>query len=138
RCGMRCSGPGSAGSWWRWHGCWPPARRPTTTPGPPGTCRPGSGTRTTTLATRCRASPEAPSRSPGRGSGAVAADHLRLVGQLAAVPDQEAAHAGELVGLLGLDLDRELLGGQVGPGQLEGLRGLGLVLVDLAGVLVMA
>ena len=51
---------------------------------------------------------------------------------------QEAAHAGELVGLLGLHLDLELLVGQVGPGQLEGLRCLFLVVIDLAGVLVLA
>ena len=52
--------------------------------------------------------------------------------------DQEAVHARELVGLLGLDLHLELLVGQVGPGQLEGLRCLFLVVVDLAGVLVLA
>ena len=58
------------------------------------------------------------------------------VGQLAAVVDQEAAHAGELVLLPRQHLDRELLVGQVGAGELEGLGRLGLVLVDLAGVLV--
>ena len=61
-----------------------------------------------------------------------------LVGQLAAVVHEEAAHAGELVVLTGLDLDGQLLVGQVGTGQLERLGRLGLVLVDLAGVLVVA
>ena len=37
---------------------------------------------------------------------------------------------------LGFDLDGQLLVGEVGAGQLERLGGLGLVLVDLAGVLV--
>ena len=59
-----------------------------------------------------------------------------LVRELAAVVHQEAAHAGELVLLRGLHLDRQLLVREVGAGQLEGLGGLGLVLVDLAGVLV--
>src|SRR6476619_5869442 len=66
----------------------------------------------------------------------VLADHLLAVHQLRAVVHQEAAHAGELVLLLRLDLDGQLLVGQVGAGELEGLSGLRLVLVDLAGVLV--
>ena len=66
------------------------------------------------------------------------ADHLLRVRELAAVVHQEAAHAGELVLLLGLHLDSELLVGQVRARQLERLGGLGLVLVDLAGVLVVA
>ena len=49
---------------------------------------------------------------------------------------QEAAHAGELVFLARHDLDGQLFVGQVGTRELEGLRGLCLVLVDLAGVLV--
>ena len=63
-------------------------------------------------------SPLVTSRPPWSLS-AVAADELLLVGQLAAVVDQETAHAGELVLLLRLDLDRELLVRQVGTGQLE-------------------
>ncbi len=51
---------------------------------------------------------------------------------------EEAAHAGELVILLGLHLDGELLVREVGAGQLERLGGLRLVLVDLARVLVVA
>src|SRR4051812_8359989 len=71
-----------------------------------------------------------------RPSGAVAADQLLLVRELAAVVHQEAAHAGELVQLLGLDLDGQLLVRQVRAGELEGLGGFRLVLVDLPGVLV--
>src|SRR5262245_16488968 len=75
---------------------------------------------------------------PGRGvsGSAVAADQLLLVGELAAVVDQEAAHAGELVLLAGHHLDRQLLVREVSAGQLEGLGGFRLVLVDLPGVLV--
>jgi hypothetical protein len=51
---------------------------------------------------------------------------------------EEAVHAGELVILLRLDLDSELFVRQVGTGKLERFGGLGLVLVDLAGVLVVA
>src|SRR6059058_706155 len=50
--------------------------------------------------------------------------------------DQETAHAGELVVLPWPHLHRELLVREVGTGQLEGLGRLGLVLVDLPGVLV--
>jgi hypothetical protein len=49
---------------------------------------------------------------------------------------QEAAHARELVLLAWHHLDRQLLVREVGAGQLEGLGGFGLVLIDLAGVLV--
>jgi hypothetical protein len=49
--------------------------------------------------------------------------------------DQEAGRAGELVELLRHHLDRELFVGEVGTRQLEGLCSLGLVLVDLARVL---
>src|SRR6185503_2379086 len=70
--------------------------------------------------------------------GAVEADHLLCIRQLAPVVDQEAAHAGELILLLGLHLDRKLLVGQVRTGELEGLGGFRLVLVDLAGVVVVA
>src|SRR4051794_9813454 len=59
-----------------------------------------------------------------------------LLRDLAAVPDQEAAGAGELVRLAREHPDGQLLVGEVGARQLERLRGLGLVLVDLAGVLV--
>src|SRR3954452_9903340 len=69
-------------------------------------------------------------------SGAIAADQPLGVRELAAVVHQEAAHAGELVLLAGHHLDGEFLMGQVGTRQLEGLGRLGLVLVDLAGVLV--
>src|SRR4051794_11905926 len=71
-------------------------------------------------------------------SRTVEADHLLRVRQLAPVVDQEAAHAGELVVLLGLHLDCELLVRQVRTRKLEGLGRFGLVLVDLAGVLVVA
>src|SRR5690606_8111658 len=80
----------------------------------------------------------APNRGPVRGvppwssggSGrAVAADVLPVAAgrQPAAVVDEEAARAGELVGLLRQHLDRELLAGQVGARQLEALRRLRLV-----------
>src|SRR4051794_36077605 len=59
-----------------------------------------------------------------------------LLCDLAAVADQEAAGTGELVRLAREHPDRQLLVREVGAGQLERLRGLGLVLVDLAGVLV--
>src|SRR5258707_15840359 len=63
---------------------------------------------------------------PGSGR-AVGADHRALVRELAAVMNQVAAHAGELVGLPGQDPDGELtLGGQVG-GNVE----LGLERVDI-------
>ena len=69
---------------------------------------------------------------------AVAAVHRVATGggQPAAVLHEEAARAGELVLLLGQHADGELLVGQVGTRELEGLGRLGLVLVDLAGVLV--
>ena len=118
-----------------------------TTPSRPATCRP-SCRRTTRTRQRDRGRdptlrPATAART-GRGpsgracrvrlvrSGAVAADQLLLVGELAAVVHQEAAHAGELVLLLGLHLDGQLLVREVGAGQLEGLGRLGLVLVDLA------
>ena len=50
-------------------------------------------------------------------SGAVPADQLCSVGEAAAVMDQEATGAGELVGLLGDDADGEFFTGQVGAGQ---------------------
>src|SRR4051794_1771293 len=71
-------------------------------------------------------------------SRTVEADHLLRIRQLAPVMDQEAAHAGEFVLLLGLHLDCELLVRQVRTRKLEGLCGFRLVLVDLAGVLVVA
>src|SRR6478735_1944126 len=73
---------------------------------------------------------------PEVASGAVAADELLLVRELAAVVHEETAHAGELVQLLGLHLDRQLLVREVSAGKLEGLGCFGLVLVDLPGVLV--
>src|SRR4029079_5620555 len=72
-----------------------------------------------------------------RSGGTVAADEPLLVGELAAVVDQEAAHAGELVLLARHHLDRQLFVREVGSWQFEGLGRLGLVLVDVAGVLVM-
>jgi len=59
----------------------------------------------------------------------------RLVdeGQLAAVMDEEALRAGELVLELGHDVNAQLLPGQVRPGKLEALGGLVLVLLDRGG-----
>src|SRR4051794_17894595 len=68
--------------------------------------------------------------------GAVLADEVLLVRELAAVVHQEAAHAGELVVLARADLHGELLVGEVRAGKLEGLGGFRLVLVHLPGVLV--
>src|SRR5699024_3530494 len=71
--------------------------------------------------------PAAGCAGPGartRGSGrALRADELTavLVGQLAAVVREEAARAGELVGLARQHPDRELLVAEVSPGQLEAL-----------------
>ena len=68
-----------------------------------------------------------PSRRPrSRSGGAVAADQLGAValGQPAAVVHQETAGARELVGLLGQDLDGQLLARQVGTRQLEAFRRL--------------
>jgi hypothetical protein len=56
----------------------------------------------------------------------VPADPLRIVGEAAAVVDQEATGAGEFVGLLGNDADGEFFTGQVGAGQLEGFGGVGV------------
>src|SRR4029079_2781768 len=67
---------------------------------------------------------------------AVLADQLLGVGELAPVVHQETAHAGELVVLTRLHLDRQLLVGEVGTGKLERLSAVRLGLVDLAGVLV--
>ncbi len=44
--------------------------------------------------------------------------------------DEEAARAGELIGLLGQHSNHQLFAGQVGAGQLEVLRGLRLIDVD--------
>src|SRR5690625_6576009 len=52
---------------------------------------------------------------------------------LAAVLHEEAAGAGELVRLSRQDPHRELLTGEIGPRQLVGVRGLGLVLIDRRG-----
>src|SRR5690606_14418387 len=75
--------------------------------------------------------------SRGWSGGALRADRLTLVlvGQLAAVVHQEAAGAGELVGLTGQHPDAQLLAREVGTGELEPLGGLGLVLVDRTRVL---
>jgi hypothetical protein len=69
-------------------------------------------------------------------SGALAAGEATvLLGrQLAAVVDEEAAAARELVALLGQHADGELLAGQVGSGELDGLVEVGLVDVDAAGL----
>src|SRR5690606_41758881 len=55
-----------------------------------------------------------------------------LGGELTAVVHQEAARARELVGLTRDHTQRQLLVGQVGTGQLEGLGEIGLVDVDAA------
>jgi hypothetical protein len=67
-------------------------------------------------------------------SGALAAGQapVLLGRQLAAVVDEEAAAAGELVALLRQDADGELLAGQVGARELDGLVEVGLVDVDAA------
>ena len=67
--------------------------------------------------------------------GALGADRavLAVAGQLAAVVDEEAARAGELVGLARHDPHGHLLAGEVGARQLEALRQLGLVDVDIGG-----
>src|SRR5579883_50109 len=78
-------------------------------------------------------------RMTGAASGrAVPADHLpvSLGGQLAAVVNQEAARAGELVRLPWQDPDAQFLVGQVGAGKLDRL--LGLVAVHDAAALVHA
>src|SRR5919201_1091239 len=65
-------------------------------------------------------------------SGALAADHLTVAlrRQLAAVVHEEAARAAELVRLHRQYLDGELLVGEIGTGQLEGLGDVGFVHVD--------
>src|SRR6187200_1784752 len=82
----------------------------------------------------CRACPA--SIALGR---ALLADQLSLdfLGQLAAVVHEEAARAGELVCLAREDPHRELLVGQVSPGQLERLGQVGLVHVHGARGLVL-
>src|SRR6187455_1754279 len=76
-------------------------------------------------------------RASGSGGALPADQHAGLLaGELAAVVHQEAPGARELVGLAREDPHRELLAGQVGPGQLEALRLLGLVDVDARGALV--
>lgn len=62
--------------------------------------------------------------------GAVGADQLCGVGQPAAVVHQKAAGAGEFVGLLRDDPDREFLVGEVGAGQFEGVDRIGFIHVD--------
>ena len=73
----------------------------------------------------------------GASAGAVGAHRKtgRLVdeGQLAAVMDEEALRAGELVLELGHDVNAQLLPGQVRPGKLEALGGLVLGLLDRSG-----
>ncbi len=54
--------------------------------------------------------------------------------ELASVVHEEAAGAGELIGLARQHPDGEHLTGQVGPGQLERLGEIRLVLVDRAGL----
>ena len=63
---------------------------------------------------------------------AVAADRQAraFTGVAVTVVDQETGRAGELVGLLRRDPHRELLPGQVRTGQLEALRGVGLIDVN--------
>jgi hypothetical protein len=48
----------------------------------------------------------------------------------AALMHQEAARAGELVGLLGNHPDRQLLTGEIGAGKFERFRRFGFVHVD--------
>ena len=99
----------------------PAARRPGGTPRPgggPGSTRPPPSVRRSTGSI---AGPLADRRHVDLTSGAVDADQpAAVVGrQPAAVLDQEAHRAGELVGLLRDDLDGQFLAGQVGAGQLE-------------------
>jgi hypothetical protein len=79
---------------------------------------------------------------PGGGAliqsvGTVGADQLTVTAvlgvQLAAVLDQQAAGAGELVLLTRQDLHRQFLTGEVRTGQLEALGGVGLLLIDAGG-----
>ena len=76
----------------------------------------------------------APDASPVEwlGSGAVGADHpiADLLGQSVAVLHEEAARAGELVGLLGHDPHGELFTGQIGAGQFECFE-FGLAVIDV-------
>ncbi len=79
------------------------------------------------------ATPVAALRHGALPSGcALRADHraVALLGELAAVVDEETPSTGELVGLLGQDPYRELLTGEVGTRELEALGLLGLVDVD--------
>src|SRR5690625_892294 len=75
--------------------------------------------------------------APGSG-GALLADELSfpLLGQLAAVVHQEAARAGELVGLARKHPNRQLLAGEVGAGEFHPFRDLVGVDVYGAGALV--
>src|SRR5699024_8058851 len=71
----------------------------------------------------------------GSGRRALLADEERALDviDLAAVLDEEAAGAGELVRLSGQHPHRQLLTGEVGARELVRVRGLGLVLVDGGG-----
>jgi len=73
-----------------------------------------------------------------RSSGTVAADHLAVLArsQLAAVVNQEAPGAGELVCLPRQHANRQLLVGEVGAGKLQRLGEVRLVDVDDAAGLV--
>lgn len=66
-------------------------------------------------------------------AGAVQVDHLPTgrARESAAVMDEKTTGAGEFACLLGNLPYRDCLAGQVGPGQLERLRGVRLVDVDV-------
>jgi len=71
---------------------------------------------------------QAQSMQTGRVSGPLA--------RSAAVLDQKARRAGELVGLLGHDRHGQVLAGQIGTGQLHTFPGVGLVEIHDRGLLV--
>jgi hypothetical protein len=68
--------------------------------------------------------------------GAVSTEHLwaLLICEQAAVMHEKATGAGELIRHFGYDLDDELFTGQVGSGQLEGVRILSVFDVDDRGL----
>ncbi len=80
---------------------------------------------------------DGPIPGPG-GSGAVDADRAGVgpAREAAAVLDQKARRAGELVGLLGHDRHGQVLAGQIGTGQLHTFPGVGLVEIHDRGLLV--
>ncbi len=59
-------------------------------------------------------------------TGAIPTDRLLSFGESAAVMDRKATRAGEFVRLFRDDVDGDFFAGQVGAGQFEGLRGVGV------------